>query len=89
MLIDEIKQKVPERFHAEPDFKALIDTVRLNNFDSKEAVLDYLKKEIKQIEEWVSKNQQTGGTVVKDLRDKMIKLGTLKGCQKYLQDYLQ
>lgn len=86
-LIEEIKKKVPERFQSEPDFKALIDTVRLNEIHSKVDLLSYFEKEIKDIENWITNNIKTGGTIIKELRDKMIKLGTLKAGQKYIQDY--
>jgi len=87
-LIDEIKTKVPKRFQAEPDFGALVDTVRLNDFTSKEELLDYFDKGIQEIEDWVKNNVSTGGTVVKDLRDKTIKLGTFKACKRYVEEYL-
>ena len=86
-LIEEIKKKVPERFHAEPDFKALIDTVRLNEIHSKIDLLAYFEREIKDIEIWITGNIKTGGTIVKDLRDKMIRLGSLKSGQKYIEEY--
>ena len=84
---EELKKTIPERFHSEPDFKALIDIVRLNNLNSKEELLNYLDKEINEVEEWIKNNQATGGTVVKDLRDKTIKLGTCKSCKRYLEEY--
>ncbi len=87
-LIDEIKSKIPERFHTEPDFQALVETARLNNFTSKEELLGYFDKGIQEIEDWVKNNVSTGGTIVKDLRDKTIKLGTFKACKKYIEEYL-
>jgi len=87
-LIEEIKKKVPERFQSEPDFKALIDTVRLNEIHSKIDLLSYFDKEIKDIENWITGNIKTGGTIVKDLRDKMIRLGTLKTGKQWLIEYL-
>ena len=87
-FLEELKKSIPERFHSEPDFKALIDIARLNNFNSKEELLDHLEREIKQIEDWLKNNQDTGGTIVKDLRDKSIKLGTCKACIRYIEEYL-
>ena len=86
-FIEEIKKNIPERFHSEADFKSLIDITRLNNLNSKEELLDYLDKEIKTIEDWIKNNQDTGGTIVKDLRDKSIKLGTCKACKRYIGEY--
>lgn len=86
--IEEIKKKIPERFHPEPDFQALIEIAENNNLNSKLALLEHLNKEIKQVEDWLKKNEATGGTIVIHLRDKTLKLGTLKACKKYVDDYL-
>lgn len=85
---DEIKKTIPERLHVEPDFKALHDMVALNNIKSKDELTAYLDREIKAIEEWLKKNQSAGGTMVKVLRDKIIKLDCLKNCKGMCDEFL-
>jgi len=87
-LVGEIREKVPERFQAEPDFKALVGMIKQNDLNSKSELLDFLKKEISETEKWIEENKAAGGTMNINLRDKTVRLGTLKAAKKYAEDYL-
>ena len=85
---DELKKKIPQRLHIDPNFGALQDFVRMNGFSNKDELNTYFEKEIKVVEEWLNSNQNAGGTAVKDIRDKIVKLESLKNCKSMCDDFL-
>ena len=84
-LYDEIRSKVPEKFHNEPYFVFLSDTARLGVFDSVEDLIELLDNDIKKINDWLSGNVMTGN--VEEVAVQMGKLDKLKGAKKYLEEY--
>jgi len=85
-LFEEIKSKVPEKFHEREDFVFLLDTLRLGVFDSKEEVISLLDRDISKINNWLGGNVMTGN--VMELTVHMKKLDKLKGAKGYLEEYL-
>ena len=85
---DELRKKIPERLHADPDCRALFDTVALKGLNSKEELNNYLDAEIKAVRDLLKTNQTVGGTAVKDIRDKIVKLECLEHCKTICQEFL-
>ena len=85
---DELKKVIPERLHAQPDFKALVDMAVLNNLNNKDELYSYFNSQIGTIEEWLRKNQSIGGTAIRIIRDKIVKLDCLKNCKRMCDEFL-
>lgn len=85
-LFDEIKSKVPEKFHEREDFIFLLDTLRLGVFESASEIMELFDRDIKKINDWLGGNVMTGN--VQEIAVQMKKLDKLKGAKSYLVDYL-
>ncbi|MCK4589011.1 MAG: hypothetical protein KAT77_01090 [Nanoarchaeota archaeon] len=85
-LYNEIRSRVPEKFHNEPCFVFLADTARLGVFDSVNDLIELLDNDIKKINDWLSGNVMTGN--VEEVAIQMSKLDKLKGAKQYLMEYL-
>ena len=85
-LFEEIRSKVPEKFHEREDFVFLLDTLRLGVFDSKDEVISLLDRDISKINNWLSGNVMTGN--IHEMALQMGKLTKLKGAKGYLEEYL-
>ena len=85
---DELRKKIPERLHIDPNCRALFDMAALNNLNSSDELRDFLDKEIKEIREWLKSNHSVGGTAVKSIRDKVVKLECLEHCKGICEEFL-
>jgi len=85
-LFDELRSKVPEKFHEKEDFVFLLDTLRLGVFDSKEQLVELLDRDINKINNWLGGNVMTSNVI--ELAEQMKKLEKLKGAKNYLEEYL-
>lgn len=84
-LFDEIRSKVPEKFHNEPYFVFLTDTARLGVFNSADEMIELFDNDIKKINDWLSSNVMTGN--IGEIAKQMGKLDKLKGAKIYLVEY--
>ena len=87
-LKKEILEKIPDYLKEEPEFKTLLEQIKVQNIKEKEEMLDFLKREIEKIEKWLMENKKHGGTMVKNFRDKVVQLDVLKKCKKMLGEFL-
>ncbi len=86
-LKDILLENIPERFHQEPDCKALFQIVHFNKFNDITELRAYLDKEVKETEGWLKNNSSTGAQAVIHIRDNVIKLETMKRCREYVEKY--
>lgn len=84
-LYDEIKSRVPEKFHNEPCFVFLSDTARLGVFNSAAEMIELFDNDIKKVNNWLSGNVMTGN--IEEIAKQMAKLDKLKGAKQYLVEY--
>jgi len=87
-LKNEILEKIPDYLKEEPEFKTLLEHVKVQNIKGNEELLDFLKKEIATVEKWLLENKRRGGTMVKSFRDKALRLRVLKKCEKLVGGFL-
>ncbi len=87
-LKKEILEKIPNYIKEEPEFKTLLEHVKAQEITKKEDLLIYLKKEITVMEKWMAENKGQGGTMVKSFRDKALRLGIFKKCEKLVGMFL-
>lgn len=87
-LKEEVLGKIPDHLKKEPEFKALLEHIKEKGLEEKEELLDFLRTEIKMVEKWLEENKRKGGRVVKDFRDKAVRLGVLKKCEELVGVFL-
>lgn len=80
--------KFPDDLKLEPEFKVILEHVRKKGIKEKKELRDFLWEEIDNLEKWIRENKRKGGTAVKDFRDKAMRLGILKKCEKLVQTFL-
>ncbi len=84
----EITTKIPEQMHKDADFKTLYGIVIMERMTSKEQTVAYFDGQIAAIEEWLRGNQAAGGSLVLQIRNKIVKMETYKTCRKMCLTYL-
>ncbi len=84
----ELEKRAPSPIQKEPDFRALLEVVSSKLFDTKEGLLAHIEDEIKENEDWLKQNSATGGTMIMQIRDKVLLLGTLRKAKEYTEKYL-
>lgn len=87
-LKETLLKKAPAHIQKEPDFRALLEVVSSKLFDTKEGLLAHINEEIQEIEDWLKQNSATGGTMIMQIRDKVLLLGTLRKAKEYTEKYL-
>lgn len=87
-LKNEVLKKIPGYLKEEPEFKVLLEHIKKEEMKSKEELSNFLKKEINLVDEWIRENKKRGGTMVKNFRDKAVRLEILKKCEKLMGEFL-
>jgi hypothetical protein len=87
-LKKELLDKVPIHLQGEDEFKTLLEYIEKEGLEEKHKLLEFLRKEMESVEEWLAENKEEGGTMVKEIRDKAVKLGVLKKCERMVMDFL-
>jgi cell division septum initiation protein DivIVA len=85
-LKEELIEKIPVDLLHEPEVKALLHEVRDKNIQTVQELIEYLKKEITELETFI--RTHSGPTGVKSIRDRVIKLGVCKKCLDLAQRFL-
>jgi ribonuclease HIII len=87
-LEQDLKTKVPEEMQEQPEFRVLLETIALNSIRTRESFLNYIQKEIAEIDAWLKKNSSTGTDTILAMTNKIAKAERLKKwkelCEKYL-----
>jgi len=83
-----ILDKFPEEFKVEPEFRVILEHVKTKGMKDKEELKDFFVNEIEILEKWVQENRRQGGAAVKEFREKVIRLGVLRKCEKLVQSFL-
>ena len=87
-LKETLLKNVPAHIQKEPDFRALLEVASSKLFDTKDGLLVHIKDEIQENEDWLKQNSATGGTMIMQIRDKVLLLGTLRKAKEYTEKYL-
>jgi len=87
-LKKEILEKWPQYAKEESHYNSLLEHIDRHNIKSKEHLRDFLKQQINLVEKWLEENQNSGSTMAKTLRNKVVELGFLKKCLKLVQEFL-
>ena len=87
-LKETLLKKAPPHIQKEPDFRVLLEVVSSKLFDTKDGLLAHINDEIQENEDWLKQNSATGGTMIMQIRDKVLLLGTLRKAKEYTERYL-
>ena len=79
---------IPESEKSKGDFKALVDTIRMHNFQDKKNLMEYINQEMNAISEWLKENNSTGVQTVRLMAAKVARLSRLQYWKKLCEQYL-
>lgn len=87
-LKNEFMEKLPDSLKQDQHCLALFDHIKEHNIDTSEHLFNFLDQKISLVEKWLEENQNSGTTMAKTVRDKVVELGFLKKCRQLSKEFL-